>query len=280
MSRVLTYSKTVDVTDKAIGSLDGEVIISPPLKMNPNRIQAIRLIQLSITSNIPNIYKDTTSGFDNTTLRVSKDDGANWDVIELTQGIYTIPLLSMAINHALAELEYVTDADETLLCPLRYNSATYECYVDITSTELKDYVEGMQFCIDFSNNNTSTLYDLIGFTTTKSFDSDGIHTADSYAKVDLWGNSILCNLNLGSPLLVVNGSQTNQLCRIPMSGSGGSITSNEYTYPNNFVSPWIIITSRSELTRFSVTFTGSRDPTKQLLFTEGEVDLRFQIREY
>ena len=263
MSRILSYTNSVD----DIGSLDGEVRFDNPLSMNNNRLKAVRLVSFSVSSYIPNVYN--VGGINNGLLRTQKDDGVTWDVIQLTDGVYTIPVIQAAILNAIST--YWTDDTDPGFA-LRYNSATFEVYVDIDSTKLA--VAG-QFQIDFKPTG-SLMYELLGFTTTTLFDTDGLHTADAYAQLDWFGNDISVQLfGLGN-LTIVNGSPTNEFFSVPLSATK---VNNEYVFPTAGIRmPWILIGGRDNLQKFSVKLVGSRN-NRQIIVLEGKVNLVFELRE-
>lgn len=261
MSRVITHFKKIN----DLGVLDSETILDQTLQMNPNKLKAIQVCQLHFSSNIPNIFNVGTT---NTGLvRCSKDGGTNWDVIQLDTGIYTIPLVQAAILNKISP--YWTDALDVGFS-LRYNTATYVCYIDIDSSKMPSG----QFCIDF-NYSDSKIGELLGFVTTSLFNTDGIHEASNYAKLDWFGNSVVVELDLGVSLQLVNGKSSKEICRVPLTAD---VVSNEYTYPDKFIAPWFILPTLHSLNKFKVSLK-SDDATKQLVVMEGSITLLFQIKE-
>lgn len=263
MSRILQYSKSVD----SIGNLDGDTTLINPLRMNPNKPKAIRLISARISSYIPNVYN--VGSVNNGLVRCSKDDGVQWDVIQLTDGVYTIPLINAAIQQAIST--YWTDSADPGFY-LRYNSATFQVYVDIDSTKL---AVADQFQIDF-NYSDSLMYELLGFTTTTLIDSDGLTTAESYAQLDWFGNDISVQMYGFGNLTILNGTPQNEFFSIPLSTSQ---VNNEYVYPIEGIrSPWILIDNKDNLQKFSVKLVGSRE-SRQVIVLEGKFTLSFELAD-
>lgn len=262
MSRILSYQKTVET----ISSMDGATILTNPLSLNRNKPLYIRLIKFSISSYIPNVYN--YNGTNNGLLRTSKDGGATWDIIQLPMGVYSIPLIQAAIQDVISTY-WADPSDQGFF--LRYNSATFQTYIEIDSTKLA--VAG-QFCIDFGYS-TSLIYELLGFTGTKLFNTDGLNTAPSYAKLDWFGNNISVLLNGVGSISIKNGVSTNEFCVVPLSSSENE---NEYVYPmSGIVSPWIIINSLDSLSQFSVKFVG--ESNQPIYVFQGSVNLIFEISQ-
>jgi hypothetical protein len=217
-------------------------------------------------SQIPNIYN--YGGVNTGLLRTSKDNGVNWDSIQMTNGVYTVSGIEAAILASITT--YWTSATDPGLA-LRYNTQTKIVYVDLDSTKLA--VAG-QVCIDFAPTGSS-LMTLLGFTTPTSFNTDGIHTANTYSAVSWIGNSISCQLyGLGS-ITIENGTPNNEFFRIPLSSAA---VSNEYVFPTSaIVSPWITLNPMSQLQMYSFKFVGSN--SRQCLLLEGQVNVIFELRE-
>lgn len=263
MQRILSFTNSTD----SIASLDGEVRLINPLQMNANRLKGIRLVSFSMSSFIPNVYN--YGGVNTGLVRCSKDDGATWDTIQLTNGVYTIPLIQQAILSAITT--YWTDSSDPGFA-LRYNSATYQVYCDIDSTKL---AVADQFQIDFKPTG-SQMYELLGFTTTTLFDTDGLHTSDNYAQLDWFGNQVSVQVYGLGNLTILNGSPSNEFFSVPLSASK---VNNEYVYPIAGIrTPMILIDGRDNLQKFSVKLVGSRND-RQVVFLEGQVKLVFELRE-
>ena len=262
MSRILSYSKNVT----ELSSMDGSIYLDNPLSLNGNTPLYLKLIKFSISSYIPNVYN--YGGVNNALVRCSKDNGVTWDVIQLSDGVYTIPLINSAIQSAIST--YWTDPSDPGFF-LRYNTATYQTYISIDSSKL---AVPSQFCIDFNYNN-SRMYELLGFITVKSFNTDGNHIASDFAKIDWFGNNISVQLNGFGPISILNGKSSLEICNVPLSTAQ---VTNEYVYPlSGLVSPWIIINSLTNLAQYSVKFVGEQNG--QVLVLQGSVNLIFELSQ-
>jgi hypothetical protein len=260
MSKILTYKNKITTLDEM-----GDIVhMERALNMNPNTQKKIKLSQIIIPTNIPNIY---SYGDINTTIvKTSKDNGANWDTITLPTGIYTVSLINYAINNAI--MSYWTDSTDSGFI-LRYNTATMICYVDIDSTKL---TVASQFQIDFS---ASDIGELLGFTTTTTIDSDGITSADTYAKVNWFGDNISVELDVGAMLSCVNGVNTKEIASIPLSTS---TVGNSYIYPPNGIEmPWINIGNINRFNEYTIKFKSIDG--KDVLAFDGEVIFIFELQE-
>lgn len=262
MSTPLTYTNSTN----SIGLLDGEVIMNQAIKLNPNTKKMIRLDQLTMTSQIPNIYN--YGGVNTGLIKTSKDNGATWDTIQLTDGIYTVALIQAAI---LSEITgYWTDASDPGFA-LRYNTATQVVYCDIDSTKL---LVPSQFVVDFAPTGSS-LMTLLGFVSTTSFNTDGIHDASDYAQLDWFGNNAIIQMDGFGSICYLNGVPSNQLCSVPLSTA---IVNNEYVFPTaGIVSPWIVISSNNQISKYSFKIVGSSG--RSMIFLQGSISLLIEMRE-
>jgi hypothetical protein len=263
MSRVLSFKSSTST----IGTLDGTTYLTNPLNMNPNNQKAIRLVQLSIDSDIPNVYN--YGGENNGLVRTSKDDGVTWDVIQLSNGVYTVSQIEAAILASITA--YWTDPTDPGFT-LRANSVTQQCYVIIDSTKL---AVADQFRIDFKYL-TSLMYELLGFVTTTAFSVDGTYTGSQYPRLDWFGNSIVVNLIGFGYISIYNGSSGYEFARIPLSAAQ---INNEYIYPlQGIQTPWIIIDNLSYLQKFTIELKGDYN-NKSIYCLEGAFALTFEIKE-
>lgn len=263
MSRIFSYTKT----NTSLGSIDGTVKLTTALRLNPNKPLMIRFLKAAIDSQIPNVYN--YNGTNTGLVRTSKDGGTTWDTIQLTNGVYSIEGINLAIRAAISS--YWTSSSDPGFT-LAGNTQTFVSYLIIDSSKLA--VAG-QFCIDFEPTGSS-MSTLLGYTTTTSFSTDGIHTANTYTQMSWIGNSICIYLYGLGDLCFENGASARELCRIPMSASQ---VNNEFVYPTaGIVCPWITIPAMSQLQSFTLKFLGSRSE-RQCLLLEGQVNVVFELKE-
>lgn len=272
MSRILTFSRTL--TD--IGSPDGEVTLDNPLRLDPNRPKKLRLCKFSINSQIPNIVN--WGGTNNGLLRVSPDNGVTWTNIQLTTGIYSIPLINSAIQSVISTW-WTLSTDPGLI--IRANTATQEVYLWLDESKLAvlDHI-----VVDFNptvGGVTSIMYQLLGFSALTTYTSTGavggdLFTAPNYARLDWFGNNISVRLKGFGPVSIRNGSSSYELCQVPLSVA---TVTNEFLYPNQgLISPWILINALDNLSRYSFEF---RSETNQIIpLLEGSVNCVIELREY
>ena len=261
---ILRYKKYLST----LGSPDGTVVLSVPLRFEINQRQSLRLIKASFSSNIPNIY--SYGGVNNGLLRLSRDGGATWTSIQLPNGIYTMPYIEAAVNAAV--MLWWSDGSDPGI-KIRYNLATEYTYISLDSTKL--VAPGTQLAIDLSQ---SLICNLLGYSAVKTFDVDGTHAADVPAQMDWFGNNVSICLSGFGQIGIGDGMPT-ELCSIPLSTAHAA---NEYVYPVGILSPEIILPRpQQELLSFSVSFYGSRleasGMQRSLLITEGEVEVILEL---
>jgi hypothetical protein len=252
--------------------MDGRVTLLNPIEFKQHQKQAIRLIKVSFSSQIPNVY--SLGSFNNGLLRVSKDAGVNWTAIQLPNGVYTAGYIEGAINTTIAAW-WTNSADPGFA--VRFNLATQIFYIELDSTKL---AAPGQLGIDLS---FSDIGELMGYNDplNKIFVVDGLHTADSYAKMDWAGNNVSVLLDGFGPISIRNGALSNELCSVPLSSAKEA---NEYLYPLSGISTPFMPLNRTlgSLSYFAVSFKGSRvDSTGQqmpIYITEGNVELQFELR--
>lgn len=272
MSRVLSYTKTTTTVD----NLDGEATLYPVLRCNPNKGLAVRLLSGSFSSYIVNVFN--YGGVNTGLFKMSNDQGSTWTTVQLTDGVYTVNGICLAIQKKMAELDWDNDiADPTFY--IRYNSFTFQTYCEIDSTKLKGYdplTHGFQ--IDFKPTGSS-MDILTGFVTPSLVDSDGTTTADQVAQMDWFGNSVSVEVDInGSPLSIVNGSSSYELIKVPLSVN---TVNNEYTFPiAGYISPWISISSADSIKKFTVKLKGSRSGRQLLVLPDGQINLSLAIKQY
>lgn len=258
-SRALQYSKTVDTTD----ILDGSVAINPPLQADGRLNHTLQIVNIQIPSRVPNVFN--YGGVNTGLVRVS--NGTNTVNIQLADGVYSAYSISKAINSVIDT--WYTDVLDPAFT-LEANSTVNKLYVTIDSTKMN--VNG-QFTIDFNYSN-SMMYDLLGFSAVKAFNTDGLHESDVYPKMNYFGDKIECDISGFGPLMLKNGTPSEQVANIPLIPT----QSNAYYYPANGINcPEVPCRLSSNLSAFSVKFIG-RD--KQCIAYDGEVIVDFVVREY
>lgn len=271
-SVTLSYSKSFTT----LSSLDGVVCLRQPISFIPYRgtekprRMSLRLIQVSFTSRIANVYSLPDGSFNNGLIRVSKDGGATWTSIQLPDGVYTLPYIQAAINEAVSAW-WTTSSDPGFV--LRYNLATEYAYVSLDSTKL---AAPGQLGIDFSQSRVA---DLLGYSAVKTFVADGTHVADAQAMLNWCGDAVSVYLRGFGTLSVADGVLSEELCSIPLTVSQ---VGNEYIYPSaSITTDTIDIDPLASLTEFTVEFKGSRrdasDKPYPVYATDGAVKLIFKL---
>ena len=271
-SRILSYHNNYT----SLSRMDGTVVLDQPINFidyrhteKPRRMQ-VRLTQVAFTSRIPNVYSLPDGSFNNGKLRVSNNGGSTWTTIQLTNGVYTIPYIQAAINSVINN--WWTDINDPGLT-VKYNLATELVYITLDSTKL---ASPGQVAIDLSQSQIS---DLLGYSTTKTFTTDGVKVADKPAMLNWCGDSISVLLHGFGTLSILNGKLSEEFCSVPLTVSQ---VGNEYVYPSASISPDSIdVDPMATLTQFSVEFVGSRlDPTGRpypVYVTDGSVKLIFKL---
>ena len=269
-STILAWSETFDTLTK----LEATIRLNEAIRFVAQQRLFIKLIKVSFSSNIPNIYT-IGSTFNNGLVKVSKTGGAPWTSIQLPDGIYTSRYVAAAINTAIASW-WTDEVDPGFT--VSYNSATQLVYIDLDSSKLVGGVG--QLAIDLS---ASDIHKVLGYNTigNQIFNTDGLHGADSPARFDYIGNTISVILTGFGPLAIKSGARSEELCTVPLSTS---TVTNEYIYPSNGIStPVVLLTSPPvNLTTYKVAFFGSRlqpDGTPYPLYIlEGAASLEFELR--
>lgn len=267
-SVILSYSKQ----NTTIGDLNGRVTLQQFIRFNDKaRNFRIQLIRVSFSSLIPNVFNH--GGENNGLISLSRDGGATWTDVQLTDGVYEMKYIEAALNAAVAT--WWTDPTDYGI-KVRYNFATQYAYIELDSTKLA--APGTQLGIDLSQSNA---YELLGYdAATCTFTTDGLHAATSYARMNWFGDSVSVRLDGFGPLAIRNGVSSREFANVSLVSQG--TTGNEYVYPVGLPSPEISLTSVPQvLSEFSVEFVGSRtfpDGTqKKILVLEGAVELIFQL---
>lgn len=265
-STILTYSNAFT----SLSSLDGVVTFAQPLRFGIRpKSQAIRLLKVCIPSHMPNIYQLGNS-FNNGLIRLTQNGGTSWTQIQLPDGVYTLNYIEAAINTAVSA--WWADSSDPGV-KIRGNLATNMAYCELDSTKLN--IVG-QLGIDFSQ---SRINEVLGYITTQTFVTDGLHAADSYAKVDWFGNNISVQISGFGALSNKNGLPSEEICSIPLSASVG----NTYIYPlTGIPSPYIPLRTMIEtLQSFEVKFFGSRPLAtgglSPIYVLEGEVEVQLEL---
>jgi len=230
MSVILSYER--EITHLQL--LDGRIEFTRPLDLSIARVKFLRLVQCTFTSNLPNVYaigKDANQpvsetnpvAWHNGLLRISKDGGETWFDVFLHDGVYDIKFINSAILNVMAT--WWIDSNDPGF-NLAFNLATNEVYFSLDSTKLAD--EDGQLAIDFIGADDS-IGELLGFRSPHLFDEDGLHEADSMARIDWFGSGVSLQLEGLGSLSIRNGNRSNELARIPL--AIGQVT-NEYIYPS------------------------------------------------
>lgn len=260
-SQILEYR----VTSNVPGIRDGTVLINNPIKIISRRA-GIQLMKVAISRQIPNIY--SYGDFNNTSFRISKDDGVTYSTFNIPEGIYSVLYLKQFIIGATNSLNYWTDPNATGF-NMSYNNATQFIYVEIDSTKL---AIPSQFRIDFG---ISDLWDTLGFSINQTIINDGITIADKNPKIDSQGSYISVELNSVCDYLRVSpdGTNTKILCVIPIESS----STNEILYLQQF-QQIILCTLNPTISQFSVRFLNGYG--RPLYLITGNVLVEFSINQF
>lgn len=250
-----------------IGSPNGTVTFSAPLRCEGTRRRSLRLVKTSFSSQIANVYNygNTNNGL----IRASHDGGVTWTGIQLPNGVYIIKYIESGINTALAD--WWADPTQPGF-KLRYNTASQYVYIEIDSSKLAQDKAG-QLGIDFS---ASSVWDLLGFDASAcTFTEDGIFGAVNYAKLNWFGDSVSLIVKGFGTLSLRNGINSFEIASIPLSASQ---VGNEYIFPSGLYTPVIPIPGSPDVIQsFSVEFLGSRVSANgsqiPILILEGNVEV-------
>lgn len=265
MSRIFSYSKTIS----AIGSLDGYVTLQQNVYLNPQRPHYIRVLAATISTSFPNIYN--YNGFNNGLIRLSNDNWATHTDIQLDNGIYTASQIQSAVNSTIAS--WYTDSTDQAF-KLQTNTALRKCYIILDSSKL--VAPFTQICVDFGQ---SYLWQLLGFSATKTFHVDGTYEADLYPMFDWFGNRVAIRLNGIAPYFSVrNGTSSTEICSIQLQALS-SASQNIYEFPMYSKSPKIIIDCSTNISTYNISFVGERSDLP-MVFLEGSCYLLFEIVEF
>ena len=267
MADIISYSGH----HTTIGSPDATITMDPPIRTENSQGRGLRLLKLSFTSLLPNVYQ--YGSFNNGLVGVTRDGGTTWTTIQLPNGVYSAAHIENGINSAISD--WYTDAADPGF-KVRYNLASQLFYVDIDSTKL--VAPGTQLGIDLS---LSSMWDLLGFPlATCTFVTDGLHGATNYAKMNRFGDSVSVLLHGFGTLSRRNGRASEELCVVPLSVTN---VTNEYIYPNSgIVSPFIPLRDCPQIINsFGLEFLGSRVDSAghqvPIVIMEGNVDISFEF---
>lgn len=266
-STILTYSKSLS----DIGSPNGKVIISSPLRFNSSQKLGLRLIKASFSSQIPNIWNSPT--FNNGLIRLTRNGGTSWTNVQLPNGIYTCSYIQSALNTAVSGWWKEQDKPG-IICA--YNMATQLVYFTLDSSTL--IAPGTQLGIDLGQ---SYIWDVLGYENVKSTIVDGVWGGDKYPKLDYFGNNVSITLDGFGPLSIRNGALSTEICSVPLSTTSNE---NEVLYPKQgIISPMIQLSRPPpEVFEYKVNFYGSRiDPStgiqRELLIMEGMIEVVLEL---
>lgn len=264
-------SNTVQLAYKtrlsSIGSADGTVRLFQALQWRRNATQRkLKLCSCSISRSIPNVYN--YGGVNNGLIRVSNDDWSTHTDIQLDNGIYSAQQISNAINETISA--WYTDPIAPAIL-IQTNSVLGKAYVELDQSKM---ASGTHIGIDFSQ---SLVYDLLGFVDTKIFSTTTTLTATAshMAKLDWFGNIMSISIEGFGNLSLVNADTSTEICQVALDANTGQ---NLYTVNTDAYAP-VNIYIGNETPSYTISFKGSRD-NKQILWTEGEISLVFQITEY
>lgn len=261
-TRQFTYFKNLT----SIGTADDTIRFPSSIQFRSIKSEKkLRLIGGHVSTRIPNVYN--YGGYNNGLVRVSNDDFATHTDVQLNDGIYTVADIMSAINHAVSS--WHTDVDNDPAFIMEANDVIGQVYIIIDSTKL---ATGTQFAIDFSQ---SSIYDLLGFVTTKSFNADGTYSASDLAKVDTFGNLLSVQISGFGAISIVNTETSNEIATIDLTNTeGGNLyrIKSDQTTAVNIYPPF-------EISAYTIKLVGSRD-SKQILLQEGEVKLIFELTEF
>lgn len=267
-SVIVTYRNN----SNTIYSPNGSVQLQTPINFYPHDVKRIKLLRASISSAIPNVY--TLGTFNNGMLRVTRDGGANWSVIQLPNGVYTVPMIQAAITSAI--VTWYTLATDPAIA-IAYNLATNLVYITLDSTKL--VVPGGQIGIDMS---VSLFHTLLGYQAIQQFIVDGVYGADENAQLDWFGNNISIVVDGLGAMSYINTSLSQELCQIPLATA---VVTNEYQFPHDgLISPYINCGLSDKLRQVAFSFVGSRSDVvagatvfRSIVLLEGIVTVSIEI---
>lgn len=271
-------SQTLCVYSHNVGDitpLTGSVLFEAPKAMKAVADHTLHLKRVVIPKAIPNIYDATamtelpaSERIKTNVVRVSKDDGANWTVIEMETGEYSISAIGAAINSSVPT--WWADAS-TPGFTFAANSVLRTAYITLDSTKL---AEAGQLQLDL-NYDGSRMYEIFGITTQTLLDADGRTDSDIDPRVDYQGNVVYLEIEGFGMLSNVNGKASNQVCSIPLDAQTSVNCISWPLYGESTIE--LPCSVSNTLSGFS--FKCKTSDNKTVLARQGPVEVRFLINE-
>lgn len=256
MSVQLVYNASKSPSGLDYGTRNGTINLRQPIYLDANKRKSFRVLKVAMSPVIPNIYN--FNGFNNTTLKISKNNGVNWTDVLFDNGVYTVNQLSEGINNVASQLSWWANSSEPGFT-LSYNIVTQYIYIKLDSTKLNAVG---QLCIDFG---TSSIYSTLGYLQTAcSFNTNGIHSATLAPELDSQSTSVDIYVSCIQGTRYVNGNLSNSVLHLPIVDSA-----TEIIFPSNstgIVSSFIPASIPSAISAFDVKIINGRGRDAVFLF--------------
>lgn len=270
---IVTYYK--DNKDSSLIDPSGVITFNQSLTFSSNSSYKLHVISASINSSIPNIY--STTEYSNNTFEIILTDSTSTapnivQVIELDRGIYDSRLITLAIKNVVNQLNWSNDTD---ISPIRFESnialQKIVLIIDNSLVNTSSFPQYDGFAINLGGY--SNFASLLGFNPTLYNEST---EAQSNAQLDLFGNSILIEIEGFGYLSYLNESQSFITCTIPLADLRGNLYLVE-----GHTQPYIDIEPPSHLRQLTVNIYGDRDNQlkRKIYLMDGAFRFTFEIIE-
>lgn len=196
------YIISTDSISNLNNPADAWLSLTPPIELDKRKSWEVALVGGAYTNTISNV----SAAIGNNTFRYSHNSGANWTVVTLSPGGYSVADVDRFLKESLHANNHYTESPPgsgIYVYPINLgiDLALYRVTVSLSAG----------FYIDFSNNGTSTLYQLLGFagapitTSGTTIAPNGARIYNDiqqlYVKTDIIDNGIRINNNATSGII-------------------------------------------------------------------------------
>ena len=240
-------------------TIDEHLYFDSDIQFYRNSKKYLKISKIYLSADIPNVIEDL-----NNQIKISKDGGSTWTTINLSSGVYSVDAVNEAVNYNIKSSWYTDETDYGI--KISPNTVTNSVYITIDSTKFADI--GAQGAVDLS-----TIKNLLGFSSTTVYTTDGVFICNSNPNFDWFGNYIDIHIKGLGVKTIKNGSISDKVASINLSTD---TINNLYVYPNGTIPPKIPLPSLNKsINHLQFFFRGTRENKNIVL--RGQVYVEFVI---
>lgn len=258
--------------------LDGTTTMKPPRLFPPlaNGFYRLRVLQLTMSGVVPNLYQYPKYSWSSVALRVTDDGGGTWFDVIFDPGYYSVPMIQAGLTAWMIENNWLLESTYTEP-PIKiyYRDSDNRVIIDLDTTLANGTHGVFQIGIKFDVDNFNQV---VGFLTTDVMVTDACFPATNEAKLNIQGENMMLTSSFMNSRYY-NGVTSSVIAEFPVKDF--IMTHDQIQFPaveSGLISPYIMCDVPRSFNGFHVEFV-SVETGKSFVFMNAKAILTMEISQ-